>query len=168
MPTAEEQTPTPQKMSICGIGASAGGVEALQQFFEALSPDLGLAYVVILHLAPDRKSELAPIIGRRTSMPVAQVGDYDQAKLEPNHVYVIAPDPKLEITDTCVGSSAFDQPRGQRAAIDLFFRSLATKHGDGFAIILSGTGADGTLGAKAVKATGGVVLVQDPNEAPHG
>src|SRR5262249_37632991 len=116
----------------------------------------------------DRKSELAPIIGRRTSMPVAQVGDYDQAKLEPNHVYVIAPDRKLEITDTSVGSSAFDQPRGQRAAIDLFFRSLATKHGDGFAIIRSGTGADGTLGAKAVKATGGVVLVQDPNEAPHG
>jgi two-component system CheB/CheR fusion protein len=153
---------------VCGIGASAGGVEALQLFFTSVPDDLGLAYVVVVHLAPDHKSELPAIIARWTTMPVVQVADHDAAKLVPNQVYVIAPDRKLEITDTSVGASKFEQPRGQRAAIDLFFRSLAQAHGDGFAVILSGTGADGTQGAKEVKGGGGLVLVQDPNEAAHG
>jgi len=121
---------------IVGIGASAGGVEALQKFFAAVRPDLGLAYVVVVHLAPDRESELPAILARRTSMPVTQVSDHETAKLEPNHVYVIAPDRKLEVTDSSIGASAFEQPRGQRSAIDLFFRSLAATHGDGFAVIL--------------------------------
>jgi two-component system, chemotaxis family, CheB/CheR fusion protein len=153
---------------ICGIGASAGGLEALQKFFAAVPDDLGLAYVVIVHLAPDRKSELPAILGRRTSMPVIQVGDSDKLPLAGNHVYVIAPDRKLEITDTSVGASPFVQARGQRAAIDLFFRSLATAHGPGFAVVLSCTGSDGALGARSVKESGGLVLVQDPHEALHG
>jgi two-component system CheB/CheR fusion protein len=153
---------------VCGIGASAGGVEALQRFFLALPNDLGLAYVVIVHLAPDRKSDLPALLARWTTMPVTQVGDHDTAPLSPNHVYVIAPDRKLEITDTSVGASRFEQPRGQRAAIDLFFRSLAASHGDGFAVVLSGSGTDGTLGARAVKERGGLVLVQDPSDAVHG
>src|SRR5215470_15191319 len=139
---------------VCGIGASAGGLEALQQFFSVLPDDLKLAYVVIVHLAPDRKSDLPEIIGRWTNMPVTQVGDDDKAKLQPDHVYVIAPDRQLEITDTAVGAARFDQARGQRAAIDLFFRSLATARGDGFAVVLSGTGSDGSLGARAVKEGG--------------
>jgi two-component system, chemotaxis family, CheB/CheR fusion protein len=152
---------------VCGIGASAGGLEALQKFFGALPDDLGLAYVVILHLAPDRKSDLPAIIARWTRMPVIQVGDHDRAKLDANHVYVIAPDRKLEITDTSIGASKFEQARGQRAAIDLFFRSLAASHSDGFAVVLSGSGSDGALGARAVKEGGGLVLVQDPSEASH-
>ncbi len=152
---------------VCGIGASAGGLEALQKLFGVLPNDLGLAYVVIVHLAPDRKSDLPAIIGRWTQMPVTQVGDHDRATLEGNHVYVIAPDRRLEITDTSVGAASFEQVRGQRAAIDLFFRSLASARGDGFAIILSGSGSDGALGARAVKESGGVVLVQDPQEAAH-
>jgi two-component system CheB/CheR fusion protein len=108
-------------LSVCGIGASAGGIEALQQFFSTIPDDLGLVYVVIVHLAPDRKSELPAIIERWTRMPVVQVADHDQKKMVPNHVYVIAPDRKLEITDSAVGASRFDQPRGQRAAIDLFY-----------------------------------------------
>jgi two-component system CheB/CheR fusion protein len=120
---------------------------------------------VIVHLAPDRKSELPSIIGRWTSMPVVQVADHDQVPLDPNHVYVIAPDRTLEIADSTVGASPFEQARGERSAVDLFFRSLAARHGDAFAIILSGSGSDGALGAKAVKASGGVVLVQDPDEA---
>ena len=84
---------------VCGIGASAGGVEALQKFFLALPADLGLAYVVIVHLAPHRKSDLPNLLARWTSMPVTQVGDHDRTPLSPNHVYVIAPDRKLEITD---------------------------------------------------------------------
>jgi len=153
---------------VCGIGASAGGIEALQQFFTSVRDDLGLAYVVVVHLAPDHKSELPAIIARWTTMPVVQVADHETAKLSPNHVYVIAPDRKLEITDSSVGASKFEQPRGHRAVIDLFFRSLAQIHGDGFAVILSGTGSDGAMGAKAVKGSGGLVLVQDPDEAAHG
>jgi two-component system CheB/CheR fusion protein len=164
-PRSPSQIP---KVPVCGIGASAGGLEALQQFFRTIPVDLGLAYVVIVHLAPDRKSELPAIITRWTMMPVVQVGDHEEFPLEPNHIYVIAPDRKLEITDSAVGASPFEQPRGQRAAIDLFFRSLAATHGDGFAVVLSGSGGDGAVGAKAVKAGGGVVLVQDPDEAVHG
>ena len=151
---------------VCGIGASAGGVEALQQFFTAVAPDLGLAYVVIVHLAPDHKSELPSILSRWTTMPVVQVGDR-QETLQPDHVYVIPPDRKLEIADSTVGASHFDQPRGHRTTIDLFFRSLALTHGDGFAVLLSGSGSDGALGARAVKERGGLILVQDPEEATH-
>ncbi len=155
-------------ISVCGIGASAGGIEALQQFFTDVPGDLGLAYVVVVHLAPDRKSELPSIIGRCTRMPVVQVGDSEQLPLVANQVYVIAPGRKLEINATTVGAAAFTEPRGQRAAIDLLFRSLAEgHHGDGFAVVLSGIGSDGALGAKAVKEKGGVVLVQDPSEASH-
>jgi two-component system CheB/CheR fusion protein len=157
----------PSRIPICGIGASAGGVDALQQFFGAVRDNLGLAYVVILHLAPDRKSELPTIIGRCTKMPVLQISDHQKVKLEPDHVYVIAPDRRLEITDTSVAASSFEQPRGQRAAVDLFFRSLAASHGDGYAVVLSGSGMDGAVGARAVKESGGVVLVQDPREAAH-
>src|SRR5215469_10260801 len=152
---------------VCGIGASAGGLEALQLFFGALPHDLGLAYVVVVHLAPDRKSDLPSIIRRWTTMPVTQVGDHNKAQLERNHIYVIAPDRKLEITETSVGASQFEQARGQRAAIDLFFRSLASSRGDGFAIVLSGSGSDGALGSRAVKEAGGLVLVQDPHGAAH-
>src|SRR5690349_16066627 len=162
-----EKTEKPSEVSVCGIGATAGGLEALQKFFSALPNDLGLAYVVIVHLAPDRKSELPAIIGRWTRMPVAQVGDDDKAKLEPNHVYVIGPDRKLEINDTALGAAKFEQERGQRAAIDLFFRSLAHARSDGFVVVLSGSGSDGALGARAVKEGGGLVLVQDPAEAAY-
>src|SRR6056297_2854928 len=78
---------------ICAIGASAGGVSALQSFFEKIDPDLGLAYVVVVHLAPDHESQLSDILSNRTQMPVRQVDDTPQ--LEPNCVYVIAPDREL-------------------------------------------------------------------------
>jgi len=167
MPLRDHQDQLSPNIPVCGIGASAGGVEALQQFFSRIPSDLGIAYVVVVHLAPDRKSELPAILSRCTTMPVIQVADNEKAKLQPDHVYVIAPDRKLEITDTSVGASPFKQPRGQRTAIDLFFRSLAESHGDGFAVVLSGGGSDGALGTRAVKEAGGVVLVQDPDEAAH-
>jgi len=156
------------RITVCGIGASAGGVGALQHFFRALPPDLGLAYIVVIHLSPDHPSELPSILARWTTMPVVQVADHDHTKLAPDHVYVIAPDRKLEITDSSVAASPFTQPRGHRTAIDLFFRSLAAEHGDGFAVVLSGGGSDGAVGAKAVRERGGLVLVQDPREAAHG
>ncbi len=120
-----------------------------------------------MHLAPDRHSDLPAIISRWTTMPVVQVGDDDRKPLASDHVYVIAPDRQLEITDSSIASAPFEQRGGQRTAIDLFFRSLAAMHGDGFAVVLSGSGSDGAIGAKAVKERGGLVLVQDPHEAAH-
>lgn len=152
--------------TVVGIGASAGGIEALREFFATVPGDLGLSYVVVVHLAPDHQSELAPILSRRTSMKVVEVADAE-VPLEPDSVYVVAPDRKLEITDTAVKSTPFDNARDRRAAIDVFFRSLAENHGDGFAVILSGGGTDGAVGAKAVKEAGGVILVQEPREATH-
>jgi two-component system CheB/CheR fusion protein len=163
----EKKQNEPPHITVVGIGASAGGIEALREFFDAVPPDLGLAYVVIVHLAPHHESELASIIARCTRMSVVEVTDDQRLDLKPNCVYVISPDRKLEMDDTTIAAMPFEEPRGRRAAIDVFFRSLAEHHGDGFAVILSGGGTDGAVGAKAVKEAGGVVLVQDPREAAH-
>ncbi|HUN72291.1 MAG TPA: chemotaxis protein CheB [Steroidobacteraceae bacterium] len=158
--------PGTRRITVVGIGASAGGIEALREFFDAVPPDLGLAYVVIVHLSPDHASELAPIIGRRTKMPVVEVSE-QRLELKRDHVYVISPDHRLEISHTSIGGIPYREPHGRRTAIDTFFRSLAETYGDGFAIVLSGGGSDGAVGAKAVKEAGGLVLVQDPQEAAH-
>jgi two-component system CheB/CheR fusion protein len=150
---------------VVGIGASAGGVQALQAFIHALPANTGAAFVVVIHLDPDRPSEMATILGLRTKMPVTQVGSPE--RLQADHVYVISPDRRVQISDHEIAAVEFNEPRGQRAPIDLFFRSLAAQHGDGFAIILTGAGSDGALGIKAVKENGGIILVQDPGEAEH-
>jgi two-component system CheB/CheR fusion protein len=160
---AASKQPSPQ-LPIVGIGASAGSVKALQAFFEALPDYSGAAFVVIVHLAPESHSELPGILAARTRMQVTQV--HERASLEPDHVYVIPPDRHLQISDNQISAYEFDNPRGQRAPIDLFFRSLA-EHGDGFAIVLTGAGSDGAVGLKAVKEAGGIILVQDPNEAEY-
>ena len=147
------------------IGASAGGVQALQNFFGALPACTGAAFVVVVHLDPTHHSEMPSIIAARTKMPVVQIGE--RQRLEADHVYVIAPDRRLQIVDHEIESLHFDEPRGRRSPIDLLFRSLAQQLGDGFAVILSGAGSDGALGARAVKEAGGIVLVQDPNEAEY-
>src|SRR5690242_6132900 len=112
----------PEDPPIVGIGASAGGIEALRAFFEALPTDTGAAYVVILHLDPEARSELASILAMRTTMPVAQITD--TVPLQADHVYVIAPNRRLHIADSMITSLPFEEPRGRRAPIDLFFRSL--------------------------------------------
>ena len=148
-----------------GIGASAGGVAALQHFFEEIPPETGAAYVVIVHLEPTYSSELAEILARKTQMPVQQVNQKET--LEPNKIYVIPPNRRLLITDHEIATFHFDEPRGRRSPIDQFFRSLADQHGDGFAVVLTGAGSDGALGAKAIKEAGGLILVQDPEEAEY-
>jgi two-component system CheB/CheR fusion protein len=157
------------KPVIVGIGASAGGIRALQAFFTALSEisgaDTGAAFVVIVHLDPEFPSELASVLAARTGMPVTQVQGPEQ--LRPDHVYVIPPDRRLRVSDHEISTAEFDEPRGRRAPIDLFFRSLAAQHGDAFAVILSGAGADGSLGLLEVKEAGGIILVQDPAEAEY-
>jgi two-component system CheB/CheR fusion protein len=147
------------------IGASAGGVQALQSFFGGLPVRTGAAFVVVVHLDPTHQSEMPSIIAARTRMPVVQIGQ--RQRLEADHVYVIAPDRRLQIVDHEIESLHFDEPRGRRSPIDLLFRSLAQQLGDGFAVILSGAGSDGAVGACAVKEAGGIVLVQDPNEAEY-
>jgi two-component system CheB/CheR fusion protein len=153
------------KPVIVGIGASAGGIQALQSFFAALPDDTGAAFVVIVHLDPKSRSELPSILAARTRMPVSQVAATE--RLQANHVYVIPPDRQLQLSDHQISTAAFGEPRGRRAPIDLFFRSLAGQHGDGFAVILSGAGADGALGVRDVKEAGGIILVQDPAEAEY-
>jgi two-component system CheB/CheR fusion protein len=150
---------------IVSIGTSAGGVQALQTLFDALPDGTGASFVVIVHLDPQAHSDLASILASRTRMPVLQVQTREEIK--PNHVYVIPPDRLLQITNHGISAVEFDKPRGQRTAIDLFFRSVAERTGDGFAVILTGAGSDGAIGVRAIKEAGGIVLVQDPREAEH-
>jgi two-component system CheB/CheR fusion protein len=151
------------KPFIVAIGASAGGVQALQAFIGSLPPNTGAAYVVVIHLDPHRRSELSSILAARTRMPVVQIEG--KQKLAADHVYVIPPDRRLEMIDHEVSAIEFDQPHGRRLPIDQFFRSVAERIVDGFAVVLSGAGSDGAIGVRAVKETGGIILVQDPNEA---
>src|SRR5262245_1283771 len=153
------------RVPVASIGASAGGITALQSFFEALPPKVGAAFVVIVHLDPEHASDLARIIAARTKMPVVEVKEDEP--IVADKVYVIPPNRRLLVSADKISSAPFDEPRGQRAPIDLFFRSVADHHGDGFAIILTGSGSDGTVGVKAVKEGGGLILVQDPNEAEY-
>jgi two-component system CheB/CheR fusion protein len=147
------------------IGASAGSARALQDFFSAMPEDTGAVFVVAGQPDPGPCSVLSNIISGRTRMPVVQVGERE--KLEADHVYVIPPDRRLRIADHEISALEFDEPRGQRAPIDLFFRSAAERLGDGFAVILSGAGSDGAVGVRTVKESGGIILVQDPSEAEH-
>jgi two-component system, chemotaxis family, CheB/CheR fusion protein len=150
---------------VVAIGASAGGVQALQNFFSGIPQDTGAAFVVVVHLDPQHRSELSMIVAARTAMPVVQVEG--TARLEPNHVYVIPPDRRLQVVDHELSAIEFDEPRGQRLPIDFLFRSVAERLGDGFAVVLSGAGSDGALGVRAVKEAGGIILVQDPTEADY-
>jgi len=150
---------------VVAIGASAGGVQALQNFFGAIPLNTGASFIVVVHLDPQHRSELSTIVAARTTMPVIQVGD--RAPLKPNHVYVIPPDRRLQIVDHELSATKFEEPRGQRLPIDFLFRSVAERLGDGFAVILSGAGSDGALGVQAVKEAGGIILVQDPSEADY-
>jgi two-component system CheB/CheR fusion protein len=157
--------PIRTKPTTVGIGASAGGVSALQNFLDALPATTGAAFVVVVHLDPKTRSDLAAILATRTRMQVVQV--QTALPMQENHVYIIPPGRRLQITDNHISSAPFDEPRGQRAPIDLFFRSLAEQHGDGFAVILTGAGSDGAIGVRAVKEEGGIILVQEPNEAEY-
>jgi two-component system CheB/CheR fusion protein len=148
-----------------GIGTSAGGVHTLQTFFESLPDGVNAAFVVVVHLDPSHQSELPSILAARTRMPVTQVTG--RIPLEPRRVYVIPPNRQLIVADRHLAVTEFDEPRWRRAPIDIFFRSLAAQKGDDFAIVLSGAGSDGSLGIKAIKEAGGIILVQDPEEAEY-
>lgn len=152
--------------TIVGIGASAGGLQALKTLFADIPPDTGLAYVIIVHLSPEQKSHLAELLQPHIAMPVQQVNT--TVPLLANHVYVIPPGCNLSAVDTHLRLSELEKQRQQRAPIDHFFRTLAATHdGGSIGIILTGTGSDGTLGLKEIKARRGLTIVQDPNEAEY-
>ena len=149
---------------VVGIGASAGGLEALRGFLEPLPADSGAAFVVVVHLSPEHQSHLAEILRPHTQMAVTQVTEL--VKMEPNHVYVIPPNRNLSSIDTHLRLSQLEESRHARAPIDHFFRTLARTHGSkAVGIVLSGSGSDGAVGLKAIKEAGGLILAQDPVEA---
>ncbi len=165
-PTRGERLSTPETFSVVGIGASAGGLKAFSQFFDALPEDPGMAFVLVQHLAPNHDSELASLLQTHTALPVAQVTA--RIRAEPGRVYVIPPGKALRIERGCLLLSEPAHPHGHRAPIDDFFRSLASDQGEqAVCIVLSGTGSDGSAGLRAVKEAGGLTLVQDPGEAQY-
>ena len=164
--SAEAAAPASIGFSIVGIGASAGGLEAFEQFFRHLPPDSGMAFVLVSHLDPDHASMLTEILQRSTTMPVLEA--QDQVRVAPNCVYVIPPNRDMAIFHGMLQLSVPEQPRGQRMPIDAFLRSLAEDQGElAIGIILSGTGTDGTLGLRAILGVGGITLVQEPTSAKY-
>jgi len=146
---------------IVAIGASAGGLEALEQFFAQVPKDNGMAFVIIQHLDPNHKGILPELLQRTTSMKVMQVTD--QLEVKPDHVFVIPPNKSMSILNGHLHLFEATVLRGLRLPIDVFFRSLADDQKEkSIGIILSGMGSDGSLGLKAIKEKGGTVLVQEP------
>lgn len=155
-----------QGLTVVGVGASAGGLEALSSFFGALPVDLGVAFVVITHLHPEHESHMAELLQKHTSMPTMQVTK--RTNVEANHVYVIPPNRAIIMTNTHLDTRDFEAPHGRRTPIDHFFRSMAASgHADPIAIILSGGGTDGAVGIKDVKEVGGMIMVQQPEDAEY-
>jgi two-component system CheB/CheR fusion protein len=153
-------------MLIVGIGASAGGLEALEQFFSNIPRDCGLAFVVVQHLAPQHASLLSQLLGRRTAMPVVEAQNGVAA--EADHVYVIAPGTTLGISGGFFQVGSVEGERHGLGLIDTFLHALAKDQGErAVGIILSGSGSDGTSGLKAVQEYGGLSLAQDPETAKY-
>jgi two-component system CheB/CheR fusion protein len=151
---------------VIGIGASAGGLEAFQSFVRGLPDEHDMAVVLIQHLDPDHESLMPELITKRTKTTVVSVKD--GMELKPGHIYLMPPAYEMDIIDGRLRLVEFEQPRGIRRPINRFFTSLAAHEGmDAVAIVLSGTGSDGTEGVEAIKEAGGVVLVQDPKEARY-
>jgi two-component system CheB/CheR fusion protein len=149
---------------IVGLGASAGGLEALEQFFTHVPKCSGMGFVVVQHLDPTRKGILAELLQRFTDMAVLQVKD--GMKVEPDHVYIIPPNKDLSILRGVMHLIEPGEPRGLRLPIDFFLRSLADDQREqSIGVILSGMGSDGTLGLRAIKEKAGGTFVQSPASA---
>ena len=152
---------------VVGIGASAGGLRALEEFFENMPSDGGAAFIVIQHLSPDFKSLMKELLERRTRMSVHRVEE--GMKIAPNNVYLIPPGKNLSVEEGILHLSEQESRKVHGAIsfpINIFFHSLANNYAEqAVGMVLSGTGSDGTQGLKAIKEAGGTVLVQDPNTA---
>lgn len=164
VPQRRELSPSTLDFAVVGIGASAGGLQAIKQFFEHMPKDNGMAFVIVLHLAPDHQSIADKIIQESTKMPVLQVTE--AVPIQKNHVYVISPAHQLSMNDGYLKVSPAEPRQGGHVAIDLFFRDLADVHKDrAFCLVLSGTGSDGAVGLSRIKEQGGVTIAQSPQDA---
>ena len=153
----------PNGFPIVGIGASAGGLAAFEAFFSGMPVDTdpGMAFVLVQHLAPDHKSILTELVRRYTRMQVFEIED--GMTVAPNCAYIIPPNHDMAFLNGSLHLLEPAAPRGQRLPIDFFFRSLAQDQGErAIGVVLSGTGSDGTLGVRAIKGAGGMVMVQNP------
>ncbi|KJH80187.1 CheR family methyltransferase [Stutzerimonas stutzeri] len=151
---------------VVGIGASAGGLKALLTFFEQMPSDCGMAFVVIMHLSPKHESNADKILQNVTRMRVLQV--QQPVPIERNHIYVIPPAMDLSMSDGYLRLQRPTRERGAQVAIDLFFRTLAdVHHTHAIGIVLSGSGADGSVGLARIKEQGGVTLAQSPEDAEY-
>lgn len=149
---------------VVGIGASAGGLEAIQEFFSHANPESNLSYVVVQHLSPDYKSLMDELLAKHTQLNIFKVKD--GIEIQEKAIYLIPPGKNMTIFHNKLFLTNQDPKRGINLPIDIFFRSLAKEKGkDAIAIILSGTGSDGTLGIRAIKESGGMVMVQDDKSA---
>ena len=151
---------------IVAIGASAGGLEAYKEFFHALPLDTGMAFVLIQHLDPSHESMLTEIIAKITRLPVEEVKT--GVAIRPDRVYVIPPNALMAMAGGVFQLSPRGRAPGQHLAVNFFMHSLAREHKTAaIAIVLSGTGADGTAGMEDIKAEGGITFAQDPATAKY-
>ncbi|MGA1561114.1 MAG: chemotaxis protein CheB, partial [bacterium] len=162
--TSNEELSNPAPRFVVGLGASAGGLDSLEKFFKKMPPDNGLAFVVVQHLSPDYKSMMVELLSKHTRMKVQHA--VDGSLIKPDTVYLIPPKRQLTIEEGKLYLVEQATVSGINLPIDIFFRSLARdQESQAIAVILSGTGTDGTLGGRVVKEVGGYVLVQTPESA---
>src|ERR1700735_1116331 len=155
-----------EDFTVVGIGASAGGLQACRKLVNALASGTGMAFVLVQHLDPTHESMMVDLLAEHTAMRVRQATD--GMKLERDQLYVIPPGTYLSVSDGVLHLSQPQARHGARLPFDFLLHSLAEAYGArAVCIILSGTGADGSLGLKAVKEKGGLVIVQDPAEAGY-
>jgi two-component system CheB/CheR fusion protein len=151
---------------VVGVGASAGGLEAFQALFSRMPADSGMAFVLVQHLDPRHETLMPELLARHTPMPVQLV--VEDTRVQTDHIYVTPPNTTVTIDECVLRVSRPERARGRRTPIDNFFRSLAEDQGDdAVAVVLSGTGADGALGLRAVREHGGLTLVQTPASARY-
>jgi two-component system, chemotaxis family, CheB/CheR fusion protein len=154
-------------IAIVGIGASAGGLEACRKFVEAVPANSRMAYILVQHLDPAHESMMVDLLANHTSLVVLQA--VDGAEIEPDHLYVIPPGTYLSIVRGRLQVSPPTARHGARLPFDFLLHAMADELGArAVCVVLSGTGADGSLGLRAVKAAGGLVVAQDPDEAGYG
>jgi len=160
----EASLPEPAAIRVVGIGASAGGLAALEAFLGKVATRSGLAYIVVQHLDPTHKALLAELLQRTTAMPVREAAR--NQRVEPDCVYVIPPNTELSIDKGVLKLKPPAEPRGLRLPINALFSSLASDLGErAIGVVLSGMGSDGTIGLQAIKAAGGLTAVQQPDTA---
>jgi len=151
-------------IGIVAIGASAGGLVALEEFMSHVPDDSGLAYIIVQHLSPTGKTLLSELLQRVTSLGVNEA--QQNAMIKPNCAYVIPPNTEIRVVKDRLRLAKPAEPRGLRLPVNVLFSSLASARGrDAIAVVLSGMGSDGTLGLQAIKAVGGLTVVQTPESA---